>query len=112
MFGFTKRGSHREIAPAELSAMLKAGTALLIDVREPDEFASGHIAGALNMPLSGFSPARIPDPAGRTVVLQCAGGKRSEKALDQCASARSAVDTHLSGGIGAWKEAGLPIVRG
>ena len=112
MFGFGKKAAHQEIGPAALDAMLKAGTALLIDVREPDEFAAGHIAGARNVPLSSFSPDAVPDAGGRTVVLQCAGGKRSGLALDRCASAQSAIDTHLAGGIGAWKQAGLPVVRG
>lgn len=111
MFGFGKRPSHREIGPTELDAILRDGSALLVDVREPDEFASGHIAGAINMPLSVFSPGNIPDAAGKTVVLQCAGGKRSGMALDKCASAQAAVDTHLAGGIGAWKAAGLPVTR-
>ena len=112
MLGFGKRDAHREIGPAELHAMLKDGTVLLIDVREAGEFATGHIPGAVNMPLSGFSPRNIPDPEGRTVVLQCAGGRRSGQALDQCARAQSAIDTHLAGGIGAWKDAGLPVVGG
>ena len=112
MFGLRKRDAHHVVGPAELDAMLRDGTALLIDVREAGEFAAGHIAGAINMPLSGFSPRDLPDPAGRTVVLQCAGGKRSGQALDQCAQAGSAIDTHLAGGIGAWRSAGLPVVTG
>ena len=109
MFGFKKRDAHREIGPAELDAMLKGGKALLIDVRETGEFAAGHILGAINMPLSGFSPRNIPDPKGRTVVLQCAGGKRSGQALDQCAAAQSAIDTHLAGGVGAGEDGGFPV---
>lgn len=112
MSEFNKRDAHCEVGPAALKAMLEAGTALLIDVREAGEFANGHIPGAINMPLSGFSPRSIPDAAGRTVVLQCAGGKRSGQALDQCAAAQSAIDTHLAGGIGAWKDAGFPVVSG
>lgn len=112
MFGFRKRNAHREIGAVELDAMLKSGAALLIDVREAGEFASGHIAGAVNMPLSVFSPHDIPDPQGRTVVLQCAAGRRSGQALDRCVQARSVIDTHLAGGIGAWKSAGLPVVGG
>ena len=112
MFGFWKRDAHREIGAAELAVLLKDGKVLLIDVREAGEFAAGHIAGAVNMPLSGFSPDDIPDPEGRTVVLQCAAGRRSGQALDRCAQARSAIDTHLGGGLGAWKSAGLPVVRG
>ena len=55
MLGFKKRNPHREIGPAELDAMLKEGKALLIDVREADEFAIGHITGAINLVIS-----RIP----------------------------------------------------
>ena len=112
MFGFGRGKAHREIGPGELKDMLDGGTALLIDVREADEFAAGHIAGAVNVPLSTFSPDKIPDAQGRTVVLQCAGGKRSGMALDACVKAQSAIDTHLAGGIGAWNAAGLPVVRG
>jgi rhodanese-related sulfurtransferase len=112
MFGFKKARTHREIEPAELDVMLKQGSVLLVDVREPDEFAAGHITGAINLPLSTFSPRNVPDAAGRTVVLQCAGGKRSGMALERCGEAQSAIDTHLAGGIGAWKSAGLPVVTG
>ena len=71
-----------------------------------------HIAGAVNLPLSSFDPARLPAADGKTVILQCAGGKRSGMALDRCAEAQAAIDTHLAGGLGAWKSAGLPVERG
>lgn len=112
MFGFLKRQSHREVTPHELDALLKEGKVLLVDVREPGEFGSGHIAGAINLPLSRFDAGKIPPAEGRQVVLQCAGGRRSGMALGRCAAAGAAVDTHLGGGIAAWAAAGLPLVRG
>lgn len=112
MFGSGKSAKHREIGPAELKALLDQGEALVIDVREPGEFAAEHIAGAVNLPLSSFDPARLPAADGKTVILQCAGGKRSGMALDRCAKAQAAIDTHLAGGLGAWKSAGLPVKRG
>ncbi|MED5536270.1 MAG: rhodanese-like domain-containing protein [Pseudomonadota bacterium] len=111
MFGSGKSAKHREIGPAELKALLDQGQALVIDVREPGEFAAEHIAGAVNLPLSSFDPARLPAANGKTVILQCAGGKRSGMALDRCAEAQAAIDTHLAGGLGAWKSAGLPVER-
>ena len=111
MFGFGKTASHREITAAELQAMLAAGDVTLVDVREPNEFAAERIAGAINLPLSTFDPAALPAAGGKTVVLQCAGGKRSGMALDRCATAKAAIDTHLGGGLAAWKAAGLPTVR-
>lgn len=108
IFG-SKRGSHNELGAPELAAMLRDDTALVVDVREAGEYAGGHIPGAINQPLSAFDPARLPDPQGRLLVLNCAGGKRSGIALEQCAAARASVTTHLAGGIGAWKAAGLPL---
>lgn len=111
MFGFGKSAAHREVTAPELQAMMAAGGVTLIDVREPNEFAAEHIAGAINQPLSSFDPEALPVVAGTTVVLQCAGGKRSGMALDRCATAQAAIDTHLGGGLAAWKAAGLPTVR-
>ena len=111
VFGFGKSKAHREVNAADLAGMLKANIAVVVDVREPDEFAAGHIPGAVNMPLSAFQPRRLPDPAGKVLVLNCLGGKRSGTALDKCRAAGVAVDTHLTGGFGAWKIAGLPVER-
>lgn len=114
VFGFGKgkdRPSHKEISASQLNTMIQAGEALVVDVREVDEFAAGHIPGAINMPLSAFQPTRLPDSNGKTLVLNCLGGKRSAMALDKCCIAQAAVDTHLAGGFGAWQSAGLPIER-
>jgi len=110
MFGFGK-AQHKEISAQELAEMVRAGKALVVDVREADEFASGHIPGAVNMPLSGFQPSRLPSAQGRTLVLNCLGGKRSAMALDKCGLAQEAVDTHLAGGFGAWQAANLPVEK-
>ncbi|WP_339705049.1 rhodanese-like domain-containing protein [uncultured Sphingosinicella sp.] len=110
MFGFGGK-AHKEITPSALRGMLESGSALVVDVREVNEFAAGHIEGAVNLPLSRFSTADIPDVAGRTIILQCAGGKRSGLALDRCAAAKAAIDTHLAGGLAAWAAAGYPVVR-
>lgn len=112
VFGFGKtRPPHREIGAKDLAAMVAANEALVIDVREADEFAAGHIPGAVNVPLSRFQPSQLPDAGGRTLVLNCLGGKRSGMALDQCQAAQSAVDAHLAGGFNAWQAAGLPVAR-
>lgn len=112
VFGFGKsRPQHREIAASELAAMVEANQALVIDVREVDEFAAGHIPGAVNMPLSTFQPSRLPDAGGKTMVLNCLGGKRSGMALDKCQAAQASVEAHLAGGFNAWQAAGLPVVR-
>lgn len=111
MFGFGKTKEHVEISAPALAELLANGKVTLVDVREPNEFAAEHIAGAINRPLSAFDPATLPDPEGRQIVLQCAGGKRSGMALDKCATAKAAIDTHLAGGLAAWKSAGLPTQK-
>ena len=110
MFGLGK-SAHKEIGVHDLAQMLRDGSALVVDVREPEEFADGHVPGAVNVPLSTFNPASVPHPGGKTVVLNCLGGKRSGMALDQCAVAQAAIDTHLAGGFKAWADAGLPVER-
>lgn len=112
MLGFGKSKDQVDLSAEELRDLLASDSALVIDVREPDEFASEHIRGAVNMPLSSFDPAKLPHPAGKTIVLQCAGGKRSGMALDRCRAAEAVVKTHLAGGIAAWKQAGFPLVSG
>lgn len=102
----------RDLTPQQVKAALDAHEILLIDVREPAEFAAEKIAGALNVPLSSLDPTALPDACGRTIVLQCAGGKRSAMAVDRCRQAEQLIDTHLAGGLAAWKAAGLPTVTG
>lgn len=113
-FGFGKGNGHpqhREISASQLDEMVRAGNVLVVDVREADEFAAGHIPGAVSMPLSTFQPSQLPQQEGRTLVLNCLGGKRSAMALEKCGIAQAAVDTHLAGGFAAWQSAGLPVER-
>ena len=108
MFGFGKKLN--EVSPEELAKLLADGKVALVDVREPAEFAAGHIAGATNLPLSKFDPADLPDD-GRDVILYCAAGGRSATALGRCRGAREDVTTHLAGGIAAWTRSGQQAVR-
>jgi len=100
-----------DIPPAPLFKALKAGEVLLVDVREPAEFANERIHGALLHPLSTFEPQAIPTDGARRVIFQCGSGKRSRQALDAFVSATGVDAAHMAGGIGAWKSAGLPLIR-
>ena len=95
---------------AEIATLLRAGKLLLVDVREPAEFAAERIAGALLYPLSTFDAASLPDDGVRKVVFHCGSGKRSLTAAEQRLEAGQRHAAHMGGGIAAWKAAGLPVV--
>jgi rhodanese-related sulfurtransferase len=99
-----------ELSPTIIQDRLRRHEIVLIDVREPQEYAAERIHGALLFPLSTFDPAALPLPQDRPVVLHCGSGKRSAKALAACAAAGIPVAQHMAGGLLAWKSAGLPTV--
>ncbi len=85
---------------------LAAGTMTLVDVREPHEFAAGHIPGSLSMPLSAFDPERLPE--GR-VVFSCAAGIRSVRAAEFAQAAGRDLREHYKGGFKDWVQSGEPV---
>jgi rhodanese-related sulfurtransferase len=97
-----------ELEPAEVSTLMARNEIVLVDVREPNETAAEAIAGAVLMPLSRFDPAALPPG---DIVLTCLGGKRSAAAVQRCQAAGVAVNSHMRGGLAAWKAAGLPTRR-
>ncbi|MFO1456925.1 MAG: rhodanese-like domain-containing protein [Steroidobacteraceae bacterium] len=96
--------------PPELARRLQAGDVLLVDVREPSEFATERIAGALLYPLSTFDAARLPPDGPRQLVFHCGSGKRSLSAAERRLAAGAPAAAHLGGGLMAWKAAGLPVI--
>lgn len=99
------------VTPAEVKELHDQRAILLVDVREPGEYAAERIHGALNYPLSTFDPVALPDDGRRAVVLHCGSGKRSATALDRCRAAGVNVGVHMAGGLSAWRAANLPTVR-
>lgn len=98
----------RRVDPATARA-LAAGGALLLDVREPDEWAEARIAGSTHVPLGDLDPAAVP--VGRTVVAVCRSGNRSGRAAAALAAAGHDV-VNLTGGLTAWARDGLPLESG
>jgi len=80
-----------------------------IDVRSPGEYASGHIPGAVNIPMDQIE-ARLKDLLPKVpIVLVCQAGKRARMVAGLLEPCRSDV-TILEGGTSAWSSAGLPLV--
>lgn len=99
-----------DLAPQDVARRLKDDSIVLIDVREPAEFAAERIHGALLFPLSTFDPHALPDPDKREIVFQCGSGVRSAQAVAKCQAAGFGHDRHMTGGLKAWKAAGLPTL--
>jgi rhodanese-related sulfurtransferase len=95
----------KHVKPAALKQSIDRNEALLIDVREPVEYAREHILGAQSLPLSAFDVSRLPHD--RRIVLCCQSGARSTRALSQLEAAGFHDVAHLDGGLGAWKSAGF-----
>lgn len=104
----------KEIDVVTLANLMKSDDVVLIDVREPEEYSAGHIDRAISIPLSVFHQKfkREDYPADKNIVLQCQGGVRSMKAcnmLRELAEQEHAIN--LTGGLNAWKNEGLPVVK-
>jgi rhodanese-related sulfurtransferase len=99
-----------DLSAAELQALLARGKACLVDVREEDEQRAERIAGAESLPLSRFA-ARKLRREGPSPVLYCRSGRRSNEAAQALLRDGWSEVHQLSGGIEAWKAAGLPVER-
>lgn len=108
---FRRSNTVVELAPDEVQRRLSAGEIVLVDVREPGEFAAERIAGAVLMPLSRFDPQALPGGNPARVVFHCAAGRRSATAAARCQRAGVAANMHMKGGLAAWKAMGLPTAR-
>jgi rhodanese-related sulfurtransferase/glyoxylase-like metal-dependent hydrolase (beta-lactamase superfamily II) len=102
------------IDPDELAARLDAGEDLLVlDVRDEDEFAEGHIPGSLHMPYAQVVE-RLPElPRERPIASVCSGGKRSGLAASLLQRAGFERLVHVGhGGVGTWRRRGHPVESG
>lgn len=95
------------LKPDDVARRLKMNTAVLIDIREPDEFAREHVAGAMHAPLSAFDQAPLQLPDGRDVIYTCRAGGRTGVNCGRLAARVPGEAFVLEGGLDAWKAQGL-----
>lgn len=100
-----------EAGPAEVKAWLDAGEAVLVDVREGDEYAREHIPGSVLNPLSRFDPSALPDAGDRKLVFLCQSGNRSLQAIGTLEGRHDGTVYNLMGGMMAWEKHDLPVAR-
>lgn len=95
------------LSPADVATRLKDRSAVLVDIREPDEFAREHVAGAIHAPLSRFEQAQTTLPDGRQIIYTCRTGNRTGMNCVKLAASVPGEAFVLEGGLDAWKAAGL-----
>ena len=97
----------------EVTQLMNRGKTLVLDVRDPAEFAKGHLRDAKNIPLADLQ-ARIGEldkAKGKSVVVVCQTGARADKAIKVLQGAGFDDVVGLDGGLSAWQAANLPTVK-
>lgn len=106
-------GGSSEIGTLEATRLLNQGSTLVLDVREPAEFAAGHLPKARNIPLKELQQ-RVQEIAKfkeRAVLVTCRSGPRAGSALRLLKRAGFATVYQLKGGLNAWQQASLPVEK-
>jgi rhodanese-related sulfurtransferase len=98
-----------EIEPGEAVQLADEG-AVILDVREADEFSQGRAEGAFHIPYSLVDDRLAEVPVDRPVIVVCRSGGRSYEVAKTLAT-RGYVSMNLAGGMHAWHDEGLPVVR-
>ncbi len=101
------------VSAAQISDWRAKNQAVIIDVREDNEWQEAHIPDAILMPLSTFDPAQIPDPKGKHLVFHCRSGRRCGLAAEKAVAAGyTGVIKRMEGGFIAWSAAGYDSAAG
>ncbi|MBX7249064.1 MAG: rhodanese family protein [Caulobacteraceae bacterium] len=98
------------VSPAEIAARLRDGSAVLVDIREPDEFAREHVKGAIAAPLSVFETSHLKLEPDRDVIFMCRTGHRTAVNCSRLSARIEGPAWVMEGGLEAWKAAGLATV--
>ncbi len=104
----------KAVSAAQLTELINRDDALVVDLSATGDFEKGHIAGARNVPMGQFDPenkllAKVRD---LPVVLVCRSGNVSADAAKRLVKAGFRSVHWFDGGVAAWQQAGLPLVKG
>ena len=107
------RGGGQDLSPQQAVLLINRENPVIVDVREESEFASGHIAAAKNIPLSRFKErlGELAKYKQKPLLVNCLSGSRT---VGACAALKSAGFEKvyvLKGGVNAWRQANLPLVK-
>jgi rhodanese-related sulfurtransferase len=106
------KGGAGSIGTNEAVRLINREKAVLIDVSEPEEFAKGHPNGARNVPLGKLEGSKdLPSNKALPLVVVCPTGARASRAAGLLRKAGYEKAQPLAGGLGAWREAKLPVEK-
>src|SRR5574343_1269223 len=108
------RPSGNGVNPGEATLLINREDAVIIDVREPDEYAAGHLPESRNIPAGKLEErvGELEKYKDTPLILVCQSGARSAGSCARLGKLGFAKTHNLAGGVGAWVEAGLPIRKG
>jgi rhodanese-related sulfurtransferase len=107
MFGRQPRVVHLDLD--DVKQGLAGDEMVLVDVREPHEFAAGHIPGSQSLPLSQFDLSKLGSFSDKRIVFSCAAGVRSIQALSIAQAAGLDLEEHYRGGFKEWAGMGEKV---
>jgi rhodanese-related sulfurtransferase len=114
LWPFVRRtGGGPWVNATQATHLINREDAIIIDVREPNEFAAGHVLGAKNVPLARLvaGTTDISKRKDRPLIVYCDGGERAGKAASHLKRQGFARVVNLTGGLGGWQQAGLPVEK-
>lgn len=104
-------GTFTRMSPEECREAIAGGKAIMLDIRQIEEFAAERIPGAMLAPMNELEPVALPAQGEKVIILQCRSGGRTANLAHQMLSAGLFQHiAHLEGGILGWKAAGLPTI--
>ncbi len=104
---------HKTVSATEAVVLMNDENTIVVDVREPNEFAEGHIEGARNIPLAKLDEraAELEAHKATPVIVNCQSGTRSSAASKKLTALGFSQVHELKGGIFGWKDQNLPITK-
>ena len=99
------------VSVPQATQLINREDALVVDVREPGEYDAGHVLGAKNHPLARLESGELGKRKNQPVIVYCDGGARAQKAAALLRKQGYEKVVNLSGGLGAWQQAGLPVEK-
>ncbi|MFM8547427.1 MAG: rhodanese-like domain-containing protein [Betaproteobacteria bacterium] len=106
-----KRTAGASVDTLGATRLINDTQAVVIDVRAAGEFEAGHLPGARNIALADLEQKMGELPQGRPVIVCCNSGMTSAKAAAALRKAGRQEVFNLDGGLNAWRQAGLPVVK-